>query len=125
MKPDKYSDKLLTAFVIVSALWHTTAFAAPLDALPSSPHKSATLPAIEQRANSFASTIWAFLKGLAILIGLWMVMSSFMKIRAISNGTAEGSIWGAWAGAFIGGMMAAVGTWLFAVSRTAEELVGI
>lgn len=120
----KINDKSLVFFVCLSVAWQTSAIAAPLDALPNSPHPGATFPAISERADSFSIAFYNFLKALAVVIGLWLVISSFLKIKAISNGEKEGSLFGAWMGVLIGGMLSTVATWLHVASKTAEDFAG-
>lgn len=114
----------LRGFVAASVLWHTTAIAAPLDALPNSPHPNATLPAMEARMDSLGGSLWNFVKGVAIVLGLILVITSLMKIRDISMGKKDGSIGGAFAGLVVGGMMSSVAIWLFAFAKTAEDVAG-
>lgn len=108
-----------------TVVWHTSANAAdPLDALPSSPHPGATLPEISDRADSLVGSVYTFLKALAVVIGLWMVISSFLKIKAISNEEKQGSLFGAWMGILIGGMLSTVATWMHVAAKTAEDFAG-
>lgn len=110
--------------VAVSVAWQTSAIAAPLDALPNSPHPNATFPAMESRMSSLGASFWSFIKAAAIVLGLFLVISSLVKIRDISNGKKDGSMAGAFFGLIIGGMVASAATWLFAISKTAEDITG-
>jgi hypothetical protein len=120
----KINDKTLSCFVFLAVAWETSAIAAPLDALPNSPHPGATLPELSARADSFSIAFYNFLKALAVVIGLWLVISSFLKIKAISNEEKQGSLFGAWMGILVGGMLSTVATWLHVASKTAEDFAG-
>lgn len=124
MKLTKITNLPLLIFVTVSVCWHTTLMAAPLDALPNSPHPNATLPAMEARIDSFGASFWNFVKGASIVLGLFLVITSLIRIRDINMQKKEGSILGAFFGAVIGGMMSGVAIWLFAFAKTAEDLAG-
>lgn len=124
MKTLKISNAPLMLYAIISVCWQTTVMAAPLDALPNSPHPNATLPAMEARVGSLGGSLWSFIKACAILLGLILVISSLLKIRDISNGKKDGSLGGAFGGLVIGGMMSSVAIWLFAFAKTAEDVSG-
>jgi len=120
----KFNDRSLQCFVFLAVAWQTSAIAAPLDALPNSPHPGATLPALSERADSFSLWFYNMLKGVAIIIGLWLVISSLIKVKQISNEEKPGSLLGAWMGVLIGGMLSTAATWMYVASKTAEEFAG-
>ncbi|MGP9666559.1 hypothetical protein [Psychrobacter sp. AOP31-A1-22] len=120
----RLNDKSLTCFVFLAVAWQTSAIAAPLDALPNSPHPGATFPEISARADSLSIWFYNVLKAFAVVLGLWIVISSFLRIKAISNEEKQGSMFGAWMGVLIGGMLSTVATWLHVGAKTAEEFAG-
>ena len=74
--------------------------------------------------DSLGTSLWSFIKGCAIVLGLVLVIASLIRIRDISNGKKDGSIGGAFAGLVVGGMMSSVAIWLFAFAKTAEDITG-
>lgn len=120
----KLNDKSLTCFVVLAVAWQTSAIAAPLDALPNSPHPGATFPEISTRVDSLSIWFYNLLKAAAVVLGLWLVISSLLKIKAISNEEKQGNLVGAWMGVLIGGMLSTVATWLHVASKTTEDFAG-
>lgn len=121
----KINNKSLLLFASVYCFAQQVAMAGPLDSLPNSAHPSATIPEIGNRVEGFLGWFYTIIKMVAIVIGLWMVVSGLLKVKARANGEEQGSIWGAWFGIVVGSMLAGVTTWLWAISKTAEDFAGV
>lgn len=119
-------EKLNNKLLFLSALFVSqVAMADPLDSLPNSSDPGATIPKIGERLETGIGWFYTIIKTFAVILGLWMVISSLLKLKAIANNESDGSMWGAWFGIVVGGMLSGVTTWLWAVGATAEDVAGV